>query len=655
MLQKLNYCKVKINDKKYKTLKRENQNNKLEIKKPTKISSEFNNNKILSPSTNNINKNKSNLNPLKGGLAFSRQNRYYKKINYEDKINYTSLHNNLKEDDKMMEKPKIKVKINKKHNSKANATSSHEHSKAINTNMDKINQIDKNEKSLLFNSSCLENMIKQHRRNRQNFHFLSSVQNSFESTDLHINNKNKNMSYLDDNNLSYEKKLKILTNTIENLINIRNNIKKEYYAKENAKVDKSNSNENENPMNNKIINKYDDLKNGNYLYENKKFYKNKLKKNNNRYEVFNLLNLKLNNNNLFSKGEYNPKDLLSLTQKNINHSNSMKAFDKDISLYSKLNVIKRNLRNKNYSSLYSPPNYLLQTTYQKKLVKNHSIKMDKNEVINKTSNLENLITKEDYANNNYTNSMKNLNNSLYNYKYNFMTMSKSNSFNLSRFPENRLVEIESKYDNKLNSNLDSIDKKYYHNYSKSNLITNFNKEKEDTKYTLEQVSDNNYSTTASFYYNKNNSNNNINNSILNNHKKIHPTNSEHHLKNIITSIDYRNPNPNFNNPNNLFKKDKINKNIVLYEIDRDGKLNYKVREITNSVEKIVQNTSNSRKKKRIIDISPKIDQELEQFASIYVKKNQGTVLRKNNISKNFEYFGSSSNSNFIKNTKNKKM
>ena len=64
--------------------------------------------------------------------------------------------------------------------------------------------------------------------------------------------------------------------------------------------------------------------------------------------------------------------------------------------------------------------------------------MDKNEVINKTSKLENLITKEDYANNNYTNSMKNLNNSLHNYKYNFMTLSKSNSFNLSRFPENRL-------------------------------------------------------------------------------------------------------------------------------------------------------------------------------------------------------------------------
>ena len=633
MQEKLNYCKVKINSKKYKTFKKEHQSNKLEIKKPTKISSESNNSKIISPSINNMNKNNSIVNPLKGRLAYSRQNRYYKKINYGDKFNYTSLHNNLKEDDKMEEKQKIRVKINNKHNSKTNVATFHENKRAINSN-----------------SSCLDNMIKKHRRNRQNAHFLSSLQNSFESADLNINNKNKNMSYLDDNNISYEKKLKILTNTIENLINIRNNIKKEYYAKENAKFE--NTMAKENSINNKTINKYDDLKNGNYLYENKKFYKNKLKKSNNRYEVFNLLNLKLNNNKLYSKGEYNQMNLLSLTQKNINHSNSMKAFDKDKSFHSKVNIIKRNLRNnKNYSSLYSPPNYLLQTTYQKKLVKNHSIKMDKNEVINKRSKLENLITREDCKISNNKNSMKNLNNSLINYKYNFMTLSKSNSFNLTRFPENKLVEIESKYNNKLNSNLESIDKKYYHNYSKSNLITNFNKEKEDTKYTSEQVSDNNYSTTTSFYYNKNNNNNNINNSILNNNIRIHPNNSELHLKNIITSIDYRNSNPNFSNINNIFKNDRINKNIVLYEIDRNGKLNYKVREITNSVEKIVQNTSNSKKKKRIIDISPKIDQELEQFASIYVKKNQGTVLRKNNISKNFEYYAISSNSNFVNNKK----
>ena len=648
MQEKLNLCKVKINNKKNKALKRDHQNNKLEIKKPTKTSSESNNSKIISPSTNNMNKNNSIIKPLKGGLAYSKENRYYKKINNGDRFNYTFYHNNSKEDDKFVEKQKIKVKINIKHNSKANAALSHENKRAINSNMCRINQMDKNDKSLLFNSSCLDNMIKQHRRNRQNVHFLSS--NSFESADLNINKKNKNMSYLDDNNISYEKKLKILTNTIENLINIRNNIKKEYYAKENAKLE--NNIVNGNSMNNKIINKYDDLKNGNYLYENKKFYKNKLKKSNNRYEVFNLLNLKLNNNKFSSNEEYNPMNLLSLTQKNINHSNSMKAFDKDISLNSKINIIKRNLKsNKNYSSLYSPPNYLLQTTYQKKLVKNHSIKMDKNEVINKPSKLENLITREDCKNRNYKNSMKNLNNSLINYKSNFMSLSKSNSFNLTRFPENRLVEMENKY-NKLNSNLDSIDKKYYHNYSKSILITNFNKEKEDTKYNSEQVSDNNYSTTTSFYYNKNNNNNNINNSLLNNNKRICINNSELHLKNIITSIDYRNSNPNFNNPSNIFKNDRINKNIVLYEIDRNGKLNYKVREINNSLEKIVQNTSNSKKKKRIIDISPKIDQELEQFASIYVKKNQGTVLRKNNNSKNFEYYLISSNSNFVKNKKN---
>lgn len=271
--------------------------------------------------------------------------------------------------------------------------------------------------------------------------------------------------------------------------------------------------------------------------------------------------------------------------------------------------------------------------------------MGDNEIINKPTKLENLITREDCKNNNcfnYINNTNNTNNDFHNYKYNsFKTLSKSNSFKIPRIPDNKLNEIENIYNNKINSNFYSIDNKYCHRYSNINLTNNYNKEKDETKYTSEQVSDNNYSTTTSFYYNKNN------NSLLNNHKKIPSNNLELHLKNIITSIDYRNSNSNMNNSNNKFKNNN-NKNIVLYELDKYGKLNYKVREITNSMEKIIRDASNSRNKKRLIKLSPNIEQE--QFSSIYVKKNQGTVLRKIINNKKNKYFAICS----ISNTKNKK-
>ena len=144
-------------------------------------------------------------------------------------------------------------------------------------------------------------------------------------------------------------------------------------------------------------------------------------------------------------------------------------------------------------------------------------------------------------------------------------------------------------------------------------ILNFNKEKDETKYQTNFISDNNYSTNYSFY-------NNINKNSLANNKLTSATKLEHKLKNIITSIDYK-------NINNKFHNYEINKNIILYEFDRDGKVNYKIKEMKNSVEKIVREKSNSKvkDKTKFFDFSPKNYNEF----SLYVKKNQGTVLRKN--------------------------
>ena len=299
MKQKLSYFKVKIIDNKNKFVNRENHDNKLKIKRVTKISTESNNSNFLIPSTNIKKKNNYNANSLKGDLEFNRQNRYYKKINSGDNIN-------LNEGDKIIEKPKI----NTIKNPKANVFSSYMHKKFINSNSNKINQINKNDKALIFNNSYLDNIAKPHKRNRNKINTLTLIQNNFDSNDK--NSKNKNMSYIDKCNESYDKKMRILTKKIKNLINIRNNIKNKYYAKEHAKI----LNTNENFLDNKNINKYNDK---NYLYENKKLNKNILKKNN-RYGIFNLLNLKLNNidNTIFSLEEYNQMVPVTLTQKNVN-------------------------------------------------------------------------------------------------------------------------------------------------------------------------------------------------------------------------------------------------------------------------------------------------------------------------------------------------
>ena len=635
MKEKLNHFKARINsDNKNINFTKENKENKIKVKRPIKISSESNNSNVLIPSLNIKSKNDYNdynVNSLKEDLAISRPRRYYKKRNIGNNINSSSLQNNIREGDNMIEKPKIKVIVKKKKNSKIDVVSSYKHKIALNSNLNKLNQFEQNDKSLIFNNSCLDNMKKPYKRNRPS---LSLIQNSFDSTDMIL--KNNNLSYLANcNETSYDKKLRILTNTIENLINIRNSIKNEYYEKENSKI----INTKQIFVDNKRINKYTDIKNKNYFSE--KYSQNRLKKNKNRYEIFNLLNLKLNNidNTISSNEEFNPMAPASLTQKNINHSSSTKAFNNDIPIFSK--SIGRNQKNDyNYSALYSSPNDFLKTTYQKKLVKTNSLKKSDKQVIHKTSNLENLITKEDCINNSYINYMNKINNSFHHYNNSsYKILSQSNSCKKPNVLDNRLVEIEKKY-NKNYSNLNNTDNKYYDRFSNSNLITNYNKEKDETKYTSEQVSDNNYSTTTSFYYNRNN------NSILNNYKRVPSNNSELHLKNIITSIDYRNSYTNVNKAYNKFNNN--NKNIVLYELDKNGKLNYKVKEMTNSMEKILRDASNSRSKKRIIKVTPKIEQE--QLNNIYVKKNQGTVLRKNIDKKNNKYYGISS----ISNIKNKK-
>ena len=79
------------------------------------------------------------------------------------------------------------------------------------------------------------------------------------------------------------------------------------------------------------------------------------------------------------------------------------------------------------------------------------------------------------------------------------------------------------------------------------------------------------------------------------------------------------------------------KNGLLYEYDKEGKINCKIREMKNSVEKIIRENSNSKfKKSNIIEDSPK--KQKKGIISLYVKKNQGTILRKNKNKNKIEFY-----------------
>lgn len=617
MEQKLNYYKIEINDKnknKQKYRKRNIENFK--IKDSNKIRTEINSSNILSPSIDISNKNNYIYEKLKNDYTYSRQNRYLKRINYTKDKNYKNnftLNNNINEDI-ILVKPKIKVKINSIYSSNKPIPSTDKLSKTIHFKQHKISPRNKNNKSMIFNYSCIDNRVNTLIKNKKKA--LNSAHNSFELNEINNSEKNKN---------------KYGVTTDKNVNNISN---KYEYTMNNS------INYNKNIINNK------DIKTNKNLYENKKFNKNKFRENFRNIEVFdNISNLKLNNINnkkLYSKDENdNERKEIYLTQKLCKYSNSLKLIGNNIPENSKLNVGKKdiNSRNENIKNskyklnfVLSPSYNYIKNTYQKKLVKRNSIREENNIVNNKTFKLEYLNNTDDfkYKNDIQKNSQK---------RNSPIKISKSSSFTIYKLINNRLTEIDSNINNKIKYRLnlcENIDKKYKHKYSNSILTPNNNKE--DTKCPSEQISDNNYSTnTNTFYYNKSN------NSLMG-QKKISHDNSEPKLKNIITKIDYRNKNTNSKTELfNEIKLNKNNKNVVLYEIDRNGKINYKIKEMKNSVEKIVKESSLSRNKKRSSkEFSPKNNED-PGYSSIYVKKNQGTILRRKKMMKKLEFFWQNSN------------
>jgi hypothetical protein len=100
-----------------------------------------------------------------------------------------------------------------------------------------------------------------------------------------------------------------------------------------------------------------------------------------------------------------------------------------------------------------------------------------------------------------------------------------------------------------------------------------------------------------------------------NKKKLMLNNSGNKkLRNVVTSIEFR-------NSRNNIGRDIDDKNVILSEVDNDGRLNIKVKEMKTSIEKVIRENSNQ---KNYYMKTPQKPSDIK-----YVKKNQGTHISKN--------------------------
>ena len=564
--------------------------NKIISQPESKETIEFKKICIVNPKINIANRQLYIIEPLKTELSLFRKKRNIKEINNDKNI----LNSNINAKDGFKDKKKIKVKLKSHKNLPSNFE---KNIKTITYKIKKISPDKKNKKNLIFKYSSMNNLLsKSNEKFKSNSDIFDYIKRDFE-TPKNIT-YNQNLSYKNNLKKNYEERIKLLTKT--------NN------SKDKGK---------------KVIDRYKDLQKENSLCEDRKFHKKKFKPSLNLMAFNKINNMRLNDLSNISQENterYGNKSYLH-RKKYIKNSNSFKSPTKDIIENSKLKLFKNYLRNNDdfENSLFSSKYNLIQNTYQKKLVKRHFIKIDNNYPSFHNLKLDNsTIQGKEKINN------KRFGRFIFD-NYNSHKNNKSSNHFLKGIANERINEKTQNniiMSNKIISKING--ETLYNNYF-------YNREKDETNYQTEQKINSgydNYYTSNSFQQNPNN---NINN--LANIKLLTTAKMGRKLKNIITSIDCK------NNENDSISKSRKKKNIILYELDKNGKINYKIREMKNSVEKIMNQKSNSKIKKgnKNIEASPKNIKEA--FFTLYVKKNQGTVLRKNKHKNKFEFYNPSLN------------
>jgi len=571
-----------------------------------------------------------------------------------------------------IERPKIKIKINstEHNNMNKNTISTEKNNNPIKCKIHKFKPK---------NLKCIEKKVfspvklnkdKNIKVNNENYKLINSIQNSFDESAPNTISRKKEFPILNYYyNIIQEKHLKALNSNIENLIkdqstsvtspmlNISSKNNKIYQNKFNRNKDLDMTERN-------FKNKIKKINHWKKIIYRKKIYKKK----NNCSETFSstILNLdkqkdKKDTNNTDNKNEietyfssFNTMDRfqkfrlinndanqtpikLELSSNNTNGFESINYCQKNYSILFPSLIFKEK-KNKN-RNLYSE---------SKNLSNNKYIKIE-NDNYNDIDNYKYNYNQDFAESESKTNTKTTTNNKIesYNFKkkyYTIMRDKESKNFISPKLNEDslinstRLTNFKDKNKEKYENSINYFINNNWNNNISNNYLIGYNNNSNEID-TLNGSNLNSQKSKNIDYFDKNikvNQNQNlgifgtysipnfershrikkiIKKDDISKKKLMLNSSGNKKLKNVVTSIEFRKSRNNIGG-------DLDDKNIILSEVDNDGRLNIRVKEMKTSIEKVIRENSNQ--KNNYYMKTPQKPSDIK-----YVKKNQGTHISKN--------------------------
>ena len=527
----------------------------------------------------------------------------------------------------LLQRPKVKIKL---HSSKHDNLYRHTISSEKNNN----------------NITCKVHKVKLSKSKRDG---MATARTSSHNNN-HINNynyrvikqidesNNYNLSMLNSFNTVQEKSLQILSNQLDNLIGANKGLRSDLSFHKTININDNLSKDINNEPNMKCIFNYNSKCKTNV-------YRRKLKRKiNNLTNKVNFLDLDFKNNlneknksNILEKKQHS---FLPYNNQITNRTYKISSLKKSNQKQNKPEFTPKNIDSgrimNNQNNLVSMTssdftqniaklnfNYLNSKFFDKDHLKNGS--NNNNLIINNKANTINFMEKYEPENNEEENTVANkkyltLINNKFSYKYSYNTPKLNEPVIYSKNTEEETQSNENtknynykkQYDNKNKAKVNQY-ATIYSNSSQFNTINTLNNSNNNILTSGCQKK-----TEAKIKNKRNiivkNKNKNLNlNDICNNQRLFISSNNSKNrkLKHVITSIE--------GNRNN-----KNNKNIILSEVDQNGKINnIRIKLMKNSIEKVMKQNYIEKKNNEDIFTSPqKWNQKLT-----YIKKNQGTHLR----------------------------
>lgn len=665
---------------KYRKIQHINRSDLIQRKK-TKI--------LIPPSISNEHQNLNYFPSFHSNISFTTSRKFDSKVKNNDIDNsiYNNVFNNNIKEKILMQNPKIKMHSLKHNNKYQNITPDRNYKKCkVNEHKDKTQIIQSSDRKNLKMSDfkSIKNIKKQTNYNLSNLNNGNISLSHANISNSGLKNKEKELSFVNYYNIMQKASLKILSNKLDNLIVNRLQSKSEHpnrgneynYRNNNTNILENVESEKDictksKGCNTNVYRKKIQRKKNYYLNSNSELnnllLEPKIKlQNMNKSQIVNQFNYNdLHNNNLqtnreqkfiFKRNNCRNGDNLqtqpsnesrSITYNNLNTSVLINPYINRKNTNSNNNINDIISKNHNYMSEARPKKEYINTeNINNLIIKNKENTINFMDVIKpQYKREENIILNKNYSDIRYKkkynfNTPKAKNNIINNtqledrgatqecgntFNFNYFINTNDNKTNLTNKCVTLYSNMSSQYNtvNTLNNSEKNILKANNLNLNFKG-INNIDMNIKTTKKIKLPVLDN-YNYQKKIY---------IKNDLI----KRKNTNSTHSknkkLRNVITSIEYNNRNNRSNKSNE--------KNLILSEVDQNGKINIRVREMKNSIEKIIRENSinksnNKSNNNNFVFPSPKKwNKDIT-----YVKKNQGThikKIRKHNTVNHLNYY-----------------